>query len=165
MMQGPCVGTCSIPSMLRPNQRCSTRAIGGRSARWSRGASRRSATSTRPAARTVPMVPRVIAWSPGAGEAVARDGGVVLLDGGRELVVLVVLLHEEEVLDRGRIEDSVDRAEAGIGDRPGREPRPLGGVVGVIDRKGGLGQRRPVRTDSVSHDRGGLLRGPPTGEA
>src|SRR2546427_11091727 len=130
MMQGPCVGTCSIPSMLRPNQRCSTRAIGGRSARWSRGASRRSATSTRPAARTVPIVARVIAWSPGAGEAVARDGGVVLLGGGRELGGLVVLLHEEEGLDRGRIGDSVDRAECGVGDRPGGGPRPLGGGVG-----------------------------------
>src|SRR5438552_18940507 len=105
MMQGPCVGTCSIPSMVRPNQRCSTRAIGGGSARWSRGASRRSATSTRPAARPVPIVPRVIAWSPGAGGAVACDGGVGLLDGGRGLVVLVVLRLGGGVRDRGRGED------------------------------------------------------------
>src|SRR2546426_274555 len=93
--------------------------------------------------------------------AVACDGGVVLLDGGRELVVLVVLLHEEEVLDRGRIEDSVDRAEAGIGDRPGREPRPLVGVVGVIDRQVGPGQRPPILTDRVLHGRVGLERHPP----
>src|SRR5262249_59626613 len=147
MMPGPCLGTCSIPSMVRPNQRCSTRAIGGRSARWSRGASRRSAaTSTRPAASTVPIVPGVIAWSPGAGEAVACDGGVVLLDGGRELVVLGVLLHEKEVLDRCRIEGGVDRAEAGIGDRPGRGPPPLVGGGGVIDCQVGPGPRPPILT-------------------
>src|SRR5881409_3293376 len=149
MMNGPRVGRCSVPSTASRNQRCSTWAIGGRSARWSRGASRRSATSTGPAVRTVerPIVPGVIAWSPGAGEAVAGDGGVVLLDGRRELVVLVVLLHKVEVLHRRRVEDGVDRAEPRVGDRPGRQPRPLVGVVRVVDGQVGPGQRPPILAD------------------
>src|SRR5262247_2512363 len=113
MMNGPRVGRCSVPSMASPNQRCSSWATAGRSARWSRGVSGRSATSTGPAVRTVerPIVPGFIAWSPGPGEPVAGHSGVVLFDGRRELVVLVVLLHEEEVLHRCRVEDCVDRAE------------------------------------------------------
>src|SRR5262249_38070795 len=146
MMNGPRVGRCSAPSMASPNQRCSTWAMAGRSARWSRGASRRSAMSTGPAVRTVerPIVPGFIAWAPGPGEPVAGHGGVVLFDGRRELVVLVVLFHEVQVFHWRRIEDGVDRAEPRVGDRPGRQARPLVGVVGVVDGQVGPGQRSPV---------------------
>src|SRR5262245_46618370 len=131
MMYGPREGRCWAPSMVSPNQRWRTRATGGRSARWSRGASTRSATSTDPAVRTVerPIVPGVIAWSLGTGEAVPGDRRVVLLDGRREVVVLVVLLHEIEILHRRGLEDGLDRPEPGTGDRARRQARPLVGVV------------------------------------
>src|SRR5262249_56856938 len=122
VVKGRGVGRCSAPSMASRNQRCSTWAMAGRSAGWSRGASRRSAMSTGPAVRTVerPIVPGFIAWSPGPGEPVAGHGGVVLFDGRRELVVLVVLLHEVEVLHRRRVQDGGDRPQARSGDGPAR---------------------------------------------
>src|SRR5439155_1302473 len=64
-----------------------------------------------------------IARSPSAGEPVASDGGVVLLDRRREIVSAVIHRDEIEILHRRGIERGRDRLEARARDRPRREPR------------------------------------------
>src|SRR2546423_14959160 len=156
-MKGPRSGRCSTPSTTSPKSRVSAARTGARSARYSRGAAAEGHTAGGFAVAAVGRaISGFIARSSGTRETVTRDSRIVLADGRREMVAMIVAGDEVEVLHGRRIEDGLDGREPGARDRAGRQPRAYVGVVGMVGRQIGTRERASLLAHGVLHRGVGL---------
>src|SRR5215813_480663 len=137
-MYGPRSGSSARPSTTRPKHRASIVRTGARKARYRKGTAGEGHTAGGLAVAAVGRaIGGLIARSPGAREAVASDGRIVLGDGHGEVVAMIVAGDEVEVLHGRRRGGGLDGGEPGACDRPRRQAGMHVRVVGMIGREVG----------------------------